>query len=66
MDFTPKVIPKSTNPSRIFENIEINDFRLEKAEIDFLLALDIADGKGRGFVFENCTNHPHYPFLDEF
>ena len=60
------VVPKSTNPDRIRENFKVFDFALDPAETEKLMSLDIPAGKGRGFVFENTTGHPYYPFHDEF
>ena len=41
------VFPKSTNPGRIRENLDIFDFELSAAEMAAITALNIADGSGR-------------------
>jgi len=60
------VIPKSTNPGRIRENFDVCHFVLDSAEMECLMSLNVAGGKGRGFAFENCKEIPYYPFNDEF
>jgi len=60
------VVPKSTNPDRMKENFKVFDFALDPAETEKLMSLDIPAGKGRSFIFENTSGHPHYPFHDEF
>lgn len=42
------VFPKSVNPARIRENLEIFDFALSDAQVDAISALDPGDGSGRG------------------
>ncbi|XP_008207232.1 aldo-keto reductase family 1 member A1 isoform X1 [Nasonia vitripennis] len=59
------VIPKSTNPERIAQNIDIFDFELSDDEMQQLDELDQGDD-GRIFSFsriiEGCENHPECPF----
>ncbi|CAL8111386.1 unnamed protein product [Orchesella dallaii] len=57
------VIPKSTNPARILNNIQIFDFELSLQEMKELSGLDQGD-KGRTFYFiwEGVENHPECPF----
>ncbi|KAL1131397.1 hypothetical protein AAG570_011014 [Ranatra chinensis] len=58
------VIPKSSNPERIKQNIDIFDFELSSEEMEKLKKLD--KGKeGRMFqkgFFKNLEGHPEYPF----
>lgn len=44
------VIPKSNNPKRLQQNLEVTDFDLEKADIEAISALD------RGLRFNNPTD----------
>lgn len=58
------VIPKSSNPKRIKENIEIFDFGLSDEDLEKLNALDRGED-GRifdFFFFKGAEKHPHYPF----
>ncbi|KAK3932815.1 Aldo-keto reductase family 1 member C4 [Frankliniella fusca] len=58
------VIPKSTNPSRVRENIEIFNFILDDEDVATLDSLDKGiDGKL--FIMKNIggsVNHPEYPW----
>uniref|UniRef100_A0A1B6BZ52 NADP-dependent oxidoreductase domain-containing protein n=1 Tax=Clastoptera arizonana TaxID=38151 RepID=A0A1B6BZ52_9HEMI len=58
------VIPKSINPERIKQNIEILDFSLNDDEISRLEALD--QGEAARIVdfnfFNGIKNHPEFPF----
>ena len=60
------VVPKSTNPERIAQNFQVFDFSLDLDGINKLMSLNGKDGAGRMFAFENCKDHPHYPFHDEY
>ncbi|XP_046402375.1 1,5-anhydro-D-fructose reductase-like [Ischnura elegans] len=57
-------IPKSSNPKRIKENMEIFDFELSSEDINKLNALDQGkDGRLFDFsIFKGATTHPEYPF----
>lgn len=58
------VIPKSSNPERISENLSIFDFELDSNDTEKLEALDKGE-KGRifnFFFFKGVTKHPEYPF----
>ncbi|GLG92813.1 Aldo-keto reductase AKR2E4, partial [Gryllus bimaculatus] len=59
------VIPKSSNPKRIKENIDVFDFELTTDEMDDLNALD----KGRrARIFNESSQpfdaHPEFPYRD--
>lgn len=58
------VIPKSTTPSRIKENISLFDFTLDSSDISALQELDQGeDGRRTLFDFDKThTEHPEYPF----
>ncbi|OQR78142.1 putative 1, partial [Tropilaelaps mercedesae] len=57
------VIPKSCNPQRIRENIEVFDFHLNPKEMASLMALN----RGyRRFGVDNLKDHKFYPFNIEF
>ncbi|GMT22134.1 hypothetical protein PFISCL1PPCAC_13431, partial [Pristionchus fissidentatus] len=55
------VIPKSTNPSRVLQNIDIFNFEISAEDQQKLL-----DVKSRVRLFEMrvCGGHAHYPFED--
>ncbi|XP_045483061.1 aldo-keto reductase family 1 member A1-like [Harmonia axyridis] len=57
-------IPKSTNPVRLKQNLDIFDFELDEEDIKQLKVLDegirICDWK----VVKGIENHPEYPFKD--
>lgn len=58
------VIPKSANPTRIRENINVFDFELAPEEVEAMRALDRGES-GRIFNFffwKGITKHPEYPF----
>ena len=59
------IIPKSSNPSRIKENISIFDLKLNQEEMEELSKLDKGEN-GRiinFFVWKGVEKHPCYPFL---
>ncbi|CAH1406835.1 unnamed protein product [Nezara viridula] len=58
------IIPKSSNPVRIQQNIDVFDFELTKEDFERIRALDRGeDGRVFGKVFMgNSANHPEYPF----
>lgn len=53
------VIPKSVNPKRILENIQVFDFELTEQDMSDLLALD---RNLRLTKFSTAENHKDYPF----
>lgn len=58
------VIPKSANPTRIRENINVFDFELSPEEVESMRALDRGES-GRIFNFffwKGINKHPEYPF----
>lgn len=58
------VIPKSSNPERIKQNIDIFDFMLTDEDLEKLNDLDRGEA-GRifdFFFFKGAEKHPHYPF----
>lgn len=58
------VIPKSSNPQRIKQNIDIFDFVLSDEDLEKLNALDRGE-EGRifdFFFFKGAEKHPQYPF----
>uniref|UniRef100_A0A1I7SZ24 Aldo_ket_red domain-containing protein n=1 Tax=Caenorhabditis tropicalis TaxID=1561998 RepID=A0A1I7SZ24_9PELO len=57
------VIPKTTNPERMKENIDLFDFNITKAEVNLLEA----HGKPnqRLFWWPNVAEHPEDPFASE-
>ncbi|CAL8103243.1 unnamed protein product [Orchesella dallaii] len=57
------VIPKSTNPQRIQQNISIFDFELSTVDMRRIEALDKGDA-GRSFPgFPDMRNHPECPWF---
>nr|BAN20691.1 aldo-keto reductase [Riptortus pedestris] len=65
IEYGVAVIPKSTNPERIKQNIDIFDFELTEDEFSKIRALDRGE-KGRVFssmgIFSVIRDHPEYPF----
>ncbi|XP_045598555.1 aldo-keto reductase family 1 member A1-A [Procambarus clarkii] len=55
------VVPKSSNPERIRQNIEVFDFKLTSEDMSALEALDRGPD-GKIYCFEDCKSHPEYPF----
>lgn len=56
-------VPKSTNPDRLLQNINIFDFKLTPDEIKLMEKFNT----GRRTVpFEACVNHKYYPFNTDF
>lgn len=58
------VIPKSSNPERIKDNISVFDFELTPDDMDKLNKLDKGES-GRIFdflFFKGVEKHPEYPF----
>ncbi|CAH1390866.1 unnamed protein product [Nezara viridula] len=68
MEYGVAVIPKSTNPSRIKENIDVFDFELSKEDFEKISALDRGEegrtsgGSGTFAFFNLLESHPEYPF----
>ncbi|XP_050421302.1 uncharacterized protein LOC126833799 [Adelges cooleyi] len=57
------VIPKSTNPKRLTENIELFDFDLDQDDVDTLNGQDQGEsGRLLKSMFKKWENHPEYPF----
>ncbi|KAA3681293.1 aldehyde reductase [Paragonimus westermani] len=56
------VIPKSSKPHRIKENIQVFDFELSEEEMDQLNTSGLNE---RQFRFEKLKHHPEYPFHDD-
>ncbi|XP_060080910.1 aldo-keto reductase family 1 member C23-like [Ylistrum balloti] len=57
------VIPKSENPKRMKDNLQIFSFSLSNEEMEKIDKLD--NGKRR-FIFSWFSTHPEYPFNEEF
>lgn len=57
-------IPKSTNPLRIKENIELFDWELHAEDANTLNALDKGESERicNFLFFKGITKHPEYPF----
>ncbi|VVC28299.1 NADP-dependent oxidoreductase domain [Cinara cedri] len=62
------VIPKSTNPQRLMENIRIFDFELDPEDVRALRSQDAGEGGRivRFLFFPGITEHPEYPFPIQF
>nr|KAF6498892.1 aldo-keto reductase family 1 member E2 [Molossus molossus] len=57
------VVPKSVNPKRILENIQVFDFELTEQDMNDLLRLN---RNLRLTMFPTAENHKDYPFHIEF
>ncbi|XP_012054509.1 PREDICTED: alcohol dehydrogenase [NADP(+)] A [Atta cephalotes] len=59
-------VPKSVNPLRIKENIELFDWKLETEDVDKLNALDMGESARvcdfRSGFFKSLSKHPEFPF----
>ncbi|XP_060520150.1 1,5-anhydro-D-fructose reductase [Cylas formicarius] len=55
-------IPKSTNPQRLRQNIDIFDFSLDDSDLSKLNALDAGVRLLDFDVFSGVKEHPEYPF----
>lgn len=57
-------IPKSTNPTRIKENFQLFDWKLEVEDIDKLNALDMGESARicDFYFFKGIEKHPEFPF----
>ncbi|KAF1751861.1 hypothetical protein GCK72_018415 [Caenorhabditis remanei] len=58
------VIPKTTNPERMKENINLFDFSISKAEVNLLEAHERSKPE-RLFWWPNVSEHPEDPFAAE-
>lgn len=56
------VLPKSENPDRIRENFEALDFELTADEVKEIYNCD----RGMRLCDDDCLDHRHYPFNEEF
>ncbi|KAI6229981.1 Oxidoreductase, aldo/keto reductase family protein [Aphelenchoides fujianensis] len=59
------VIPKSTSPQRLRENIDIFDFEISAEDQEKLHAIDEKEHV-RLLVFNFAEHHPNYPFRDPY
>ncbi|XP_063231581.1 1,5-anhydro-D-fructose reductase-like [Bacillus rossius redtenbacheri] len=62
------VIPKSANPERIKQNIEVFDFTLDEEDVKRLDSLDKGN-KARlfsGDMLKGISKHPEYPYKDAY
>ncbi|XP_030759409.1 1,5-anhydro-D-fructose reductase-like [Sitophilus oryzae] len=56
------VIPKSTNPERLRQNIDIFGFELDKADMEAMDGLDQGVRLLDFTLFKGIKDHPEYPF----
>ncbi|XP_067657230.1 aldo-keto reductase family 1 member B1-like isoform X1 [Haliotis asinina] len=56
------VIPKSTNPARLAQNMDIFDFKLSEEDMKTMLALD--RGLRNNFQTFKWKDHPFFPYKD--
>ncbi|XP_022917018.1 aldo-keto reductase family 1 member B1-like [Onthophagus taurus] len=57
-------IPKSSNPKRLQQNIDIFNFELTKEDVDYIKTFDM--GGWRICSLSNAKKHPEYPFHKEY
>uniref|UniRef100_UPI00358F34F4 1,5-anhydro-D-fructose reductase-like isoform X2 n=1 Tax=Myxine glutinosa TaxID=7769 RepID=UPI00358F34F4 len=57
------VIPKSMNASRIVQNSQIFDFKLDEEEMQRIAALD-RNWRRYSFNIFQCNTHPYFPFSE--
>ena len=68
-DFSVKVqrgvitVPKSIRKHRLEENINIFDFELSQEDMNYIQSFE---RNGRVLVLEFLSDHPYFPFHDEF
>lgn len=55
------VIPKSSSPKRLAENMALFDFQLSDEEMKQMASLD---REKKMILMEHLKNHPQYPFND--
>ncbi|XP_077869364.1 aldo-keto reductase family 1 member B1-like [Saccoglossus kowalevskii] len=60
------VIPKSVNPKRMKENIEIFDFKLTSDDIKSVESFDRGWRQAEVSLWSLLKKHPHYPFGEDF
>ncbi|KAL3286148.1 hypothetical protein HHI36_000660 [Cryptolaemus montrouzieri] len=58
-------IPKSVNPERIKQNLDIFDFHLDQQDLHELKSLDAGIRIIDLAMFKGVENHPEFPFKDE-
>lgn len=56
------VIPKSSNPERLRENIDLFDFQISDYD---MLRFEKIEEKSRIFLIDFGAHHPHYPFRED-
>ncbi|XP_068153784.1 1,5-anhydro-D-fructose reductase [Drosophila tropicalis] len=59
-------IPKSSNPKRLKENLDIFDFQLSSGEVDKLLALDKNIRVCDFAFFHGVEKHPEFTFKNQY
>jgi len=57
------VIPKSVHKHRLEENVNIFDFELSKEDMEYVFSFD---RNGRALHLQWVSDHPHFPFNDEY
>ncbi|XP_044746202.1 1,5-anhydro-D-fructose reductase [Coccinella septempunctata] len=58
-------IPKSTNPARLRQNLDVFDFELDEQDIKELKGLDAGVRILNFQLFKGIQHHPEYPFKSE-